>query len=488
MIHFDSRGWRAKIGEDFSEDEIAQLGSALGSVWAAAHPHKRIYVGFDTRKTAEKSAALIAHKLAAYGLQVTLSDAPLPTPALGVAAAHDPASPGAVMVTASGAPWDECGVCLRGSDGGPVRDDFMQALERSITSQPHTGAGTYHRSDLIRSYTDISVREIRAAVSAPAPAAPAPAAPAPAAPAAPATTLNVVVDALFGSAGEAARAVISRLGHNVELIHTGAPHARAPRPRPTESQVDALTARVVERKADVGIAFDGDGDRIGVVDEQGQFVEPHLVEALLLDGLAKAAPDARLAAHGNARMLVLNQACSGILPRKAAELGLSTVSVPVGFRRIYDEIAHAQDAVLMGCEQYGGIIFPWHLMERDAIFAAGLLLQTLAEKNMPLSELVRHEQATLGRTYFRKRDIPCDIDTRERYRNLLPGMNPESYFNVRPSRISHAEGLKIEFPNGSWAMARTSRTQSLIRVRAEALSAEEADYLVDRTVAAIEDM
>ena len=445
MIRFDSRGWRARYDGEFNEENVVRVADAAGAVWGACHPGCIVYVGYDTRRDAAHLAEAVAGTIAGHGLAVRLSSEAVPIPALGWGVAKDTRAVGGVMLTASEASAEYGGICLRKADGGPAKEDFVIAVEQHIGTRSAGARGSFEKIDLAGPFVQAALDYIGKIPSD--------------------RQLKVAVDPLYGSAGEAMRLLLEGLGCQVEMVHG---ERRSDfgglRPSPREPWVEECKDFVVQAGADLGVVFDGDGDRLGVIDEKGEYVLPHVFECLLMEHLVK-----KRSLKGR---VVVNQACSSLVTRQAERLGCPVSSVPVGFKRIYEEFSSGD--VLLGCDHLGGISLPWHLKERDAIFAAGLLCSMMAEAEKPLSALVDEFESLVGKTYFSREDLAFDVGKCEMLRNFLPGVNPTELLEEEPKRISHTEGLKVELSDGSWVMVRPSRTEPVVRIWAEAPNEDKA--------------
>lgn len=456
MIRFDSHGWRAPLDEDFNEESVSRIGEAIGTTWGAARPGGTVYVGYDARRDAERLAGVVAGVIASHGLRVHVSLEPLPTPVLGWNVSQDGSSIGGVMLTASEAPSAYGGICLRGPDGGPAPEDLTLEVERSINALPSRPAAPFEKVDLLGPYVRDAVEHLAARPLARAP--------------------RVVLDPLHGAAGRAARLVLEGIGCEVTSLHEEPrPDFGGLRPSPRLPWVEGCEAEVLRRHADLGVVLDGDGDRLGVIGDAGDWVLPHLVECLVMEYLVRQC--------GRSGVVVVNQACSALVGRQARRLGCAVRTVPVGFRRIYEEFSG--DDVLLGVEHLGGMAFPWHLKERDAVYGAGLLCALLGASEDSLSLRLSRLTEKVGRMYFSRRDLRTDVDRCETLRNLLPGVNPRELYGEGPTWVSHTEGLKVEFEDGSWVMVRISRTEPVVRVWAEATSESKAASLVSSTTVGI---
>lgn len=443
-------GWSARFDDAFTDDNVVRMADALGLVWADAHPGATVYVGFDTRHAAREHARLVAGALASYGLRVRVSDGPCPTPAVAWTCARDEDAVGAVVLTASERSCEYGGIVVRGADGGPVPQGFLDEVEQSVSLAPASERGAFEELDLMEEY----LGSLAAWVDRPAIEA---------------TRPKVVVDAMFGAGtGHLAR-TLSDLGCDVVEIHVepredfGGIH-----PDPRDPWADSCEQAVVAHGADLGLLLDGDADRAAVVDEKGQLLPARVLIPLVLGNLVMS--------HGAHGRVVSTLTCSACIGREATRLGCDTTSVPVGFSRVYREMLEA-DAI-MGVEEYGGICVPAHLRERDGLLVCLLAVEMLARSGKTVSVMAGELESAIGTMSYSRRDLRLDPAATQAFRNVLPGLNPRELAGRTPVEVSHADGLRAQFDDDSWVLIRPSRTSSVVRVYAEAPSAPERDALL----------
>lgn len=443
-------GWSARFDDAFTDDNVVRMADALGLVWADAHPGATVYVGFDTRHAAREHARLVAGALASYGLRVRVSDGPCPTSAVAWTCARDEDAVGAVVLTASERSCEYGGIVVRGADGGPVPQGFLDEVEQSVSLAPASERGAFEELDLMEEY----LGSLAAWVDRPAIEA---------------TRPKVVVDAMFGAGtGHLAR-TLSDLGCDVVEIHVepredfGGIH-----PDPRDPWADSCEQAVVAHGADLGLLLDGDADRAAVVDEKGQLLPARVLIPLVLGNLVMS--------HGAHGRVVSTLTCSACIGREATRLGCDTTSVPVGFSRVYREMLEA-DAI-MGVEEYGGICVPAHLRERDGLLVCLLAVEMLARSGKTVSVMAGELESAIGTMSYSRRDLRLDPAATQAFRNVLPGLNPGELAGRTPVEVSHADGLRAQFDDDSWVLIRPSRTSSVVRVYAEAPSAPERDALL----------
>lgn len=451
MIRFGTDGWRARRDGEFNEENVIRVADAAGTLWAQTAPGAIVYVGYDTRPGAESFARLAARVVAGHGLVVRLSDRYVPTPALSWAIAHDARSCGGLMVTGSHHPEDYLGIKFRTSDGGAGSFEFAAEVEREIDGDPTDARGPIEIKDFATPYLE----DLKGLVDGEAIAR---------------AGLRVVYDPMYGAGRGYLADILRSLGVTVDEIHgVDDEEMRDMRPEPIEPWVDDCEQAVVELGASVGLINDGDADRIGAVDEHGRFVNAHKLFSLILGHLVKH--------RGMSGRVVLGLSSSVLTRRVAHALGCRYAIKPVGFRYIYEEMR--KGGVLMGGEETGGFGIPEHFPERDGLLMALLLCELMAMTGKTLAELVSELEDAFGETSYARRDLRLQNEQIEVLRTMLPGINPKRIAGREPVRVSHMDGLRLEFADESWLLLRPSGTEALVRVYAEAPTVELRDDLLD---------
>lgn len=451
IIRFGSDGWSDRIGEGFTDDSCVRVADAVGKLWESDHPGTTVIVGYDTRHDAERYARLVGQVVASHGLTVKMSETFCPMPALCWAVAHDPDACGGIMLTASNASSEYLGIRLRSSDGSSRSAEDVRTIEALIEPNPTEARGVVESIDVVGPYLAgisslVDADVIRAA------------------------GLTVVHDPMYGASKGVVAQTLGSMGVDVCEIHGdvtddfGGIH-----PDPIEPWVDDCEQAVVAEGACAGFVNDGDGDRVGTVDENGDFVNPHIISALVLGHLVETR-------HAKGRV-VINLAGSAYVRRQAARLGCDVTVTPIGFRRLYIEML--KHDVLISSDSEGGICIPPHLMERDGILVDLLLTELMAASSMTMGELVRDLEGKIGHMDYGRRDVQLDAATIQAFRNMLPGINPAKVAGRVPTGVSHADGLRLQFDDDSWVLMRPSRTENLVRVYAEAPTVEQRDDLLD---------
>lgn len=439
-IKFGTDGWRAKIAEDFTYENLRRVADAIGRVFARDNPGGLIVVGYDTRFEAGAFARAAAEVLAAHGLKVVLSDRYIPTPALCWAIAHDSEAAGGVMLTASHNPASYLGVKVRMADGGASPVAFTERIEAHLRDQPPEARGTYGLVDIANRYLQALYRLVDAEAVRGA-------------------GLRVAVDPLYGAGQGYLAQVLGMLGVEVIEIHGERnPGFSGLHPEPIPPHIDEVRRLVRAERLDAGFVTDGDADRIGAVDEHGGFVNPHRIICLVAQHLAQE--------KGLSGRIVKTLSTSVLVDRLGALLGLEVTTTPVGFKWIYEEMLSGD--VLIGGEESGGIGVPHHVRERDGLLMALLLTEMMAKRGRTLGELVSDLLAMTGPMEYSRVDLTLEPAQMEAFVSGMPGLQPSQIAGVDVLRVLRTDGVKFELADDAWLLLRTSGTEPLVRVYAEA--------------------
>ena len=449
-IHFGTDGWRAIIGADFTYDNLRRVADAAGRVFAGADPGGLVLVGYDTRFEAGAFAAAAAEVLASHGLRVQLSDRYLPTPGLCWSVAHDPEAVGGVMLTASHNPSEYLGFKLRMADGGASPVAFTDQVEAALVDAPPPARGTFETVDLAGPY----ITALTAMVDAETIAAARP---------------RVVVDPLYGAGQGYLADVLRSLGADVTEIHAERnPGFGGLHPEPIPPWTDAARDAVRDGGFEAAFVTDGDADRIGALDATGAFVSPHKIIALIARHLVED--------KGMSGRIVKTLSTSVVVDRLAVRLGLETVATPVGFKWIYEEMVKG-DVLLVG-EESGGIGMPSHVRERDGLLMALLLVEMMAQRKQGLAELVEDLFALTGPMEYGRIDLRLDPDVMSGFVAGMGSLEPTMLAGLEVREIIRVDGVKFLLPDDAWLLLRTSGTEPLVRIYAEASSMGVVDDLL----------
>lgn len=285
--------------------------------------------------------------------------------------------------------------------------------------------------------------------------------------------LHVVIDPMYGAAQGIAAGLLRGIGLQVEEIHAELnPWFGGVSPEPLGGSLGELAERVrgLQESRKIGLAFDGDGDRLGAIDETGTFVTPHQIFALLLQHL--------VARRGLTGTAIKTFSTTTMIDRLAASHGLPLTVTPIGFKYIAEVMR--REPFLIGGEESGGIGVAGHIPERDGIASALLLLECLATEEKPLGVMVRELEAKVGPHCYRRLDLR--LASREDGRELgrrVGSDPPASIDGWRVKEVQTLDGVKLVGTDGGWLLIRPSGTEPVLRLYAEAPTQDQVSRLLD---------
>jgi phosphomannomutase len=410
-------------------------------------------VGFDTRFGSAAVAELAADILAANGWPVLLATGPVPTPLVSFGVVARGAA-GGVVVTASHNPARFNGIKLKAPFGGSISPAFTKAVEALLGRTPPRRATAADRTriqpvDLVPAYVERLRSRVLADHRPPRP-------------------LRIVADALHGASDGLLRALVPAAWGEVRLLHARPdPLFGGLHPEPIPPHLDELSAEVRRTGADLGVAMDGDGDRLGVIAPDGRWITPHAVLALLARHLVQA--------RGWRGEVVKGFAVGVQVDRICERYGLPLHVTPIGFKHIAT-LMESRD-ILIGGEESGGIGFRDHLPERDGLLSALFVLEAVVASGTSLDRLVTSLEAEAGAAVYRRRDYTLPPDLGRRLVARLDQAPPERLGGRAVGRIESLDGRKLWLDGGAWVLVRASGTEPLLRVYIEARTEQEVEEL-----------
>jgi len=455
-IKFGTDGWRAVISDTFTYNNLRLVAQAIADYVRNEGGNGRdpeVVIGFDTRFLSDRYASEIARVMAGNGIVAWLTRADAPTPAISYSVVEKKAAAG-IMVTASHNPPRYNGIKLKASYGGAASPQQARRVEHYLEEAEAQARGPnimdYQRAseqNLIRHFDPVwayyehlgTLVDLDVISSG---------------------ELRVVADAMYGSGRGCIAEMLSRTRCRVHEIRGEMnPGFGGIHPEPIARYLNALVAAIAANHADVGLATDGDADRIGAMDAQGNFVDPHHIFALALRYLVEK--------RGWKGMVVKTVSTTLMVDRLAAKYGLPLKETPVGFNYIADLML--QDDVLIGGEESGGMGIRGHIPEGDGILMGLLLLEIMADAGAPLHELVADIQREAGPTCYARTDLRLrhPVVKREMVARLTDNA-PSSIGGVSIREVNTLDGVKYRLEDESWLLIRPSGTEPVLRVYAEA--------------------
>jgi phosphomannomutase/CTP:molybdopterin cytidylyltransferase MocA len=461
QVSFGTGGWRAIIGEGFTLHNVRRLSQALANEITRRGDEKRgVLIGYDRRFLSNRAGEAAAEVFAGNNIPVTLLSEDAPTPLITYATAVQKAAYG-LAFTASHNPPDWNGLKVFRSDGSLLLDDETAqiqaetnrlALEEVIKIDLDIAmdSGIVRRSDFTNDYVDaveslIDLDVIRRA------------------------GLKVIVDPMYGVGQLTLGTILTEARCRVTFIHERHnPLFGGRSPAPNLEALRLLATHVVEDHYDLGLATDGDADRIAIVDERGEYITINDILLLVYWYMREI--------RGERGGVVRNIATTHLLDRLATHYGEQCFEVPVGFKHIASAmVAHN---ALLGGESSGGLTIRGHILGKDGIFASALIVEMLARTREKISQLRQHVYAITGRLYSLEESIPSTPEMRVAVPRRLAQTPPDHLGGYSVVRVSQADGTKFYLGNDNWALVRFSGTEPILRLFVEAESPDKAAALI----------
>ena len=445
-IKFGTDGWRGIIADDYTFENLKIVSQAVADYMGSG---KNIAVGFDTRFMSGVFAKLCAEVLRNNGLKVILSDRPLPTPALSFAVSRKKQDLG-VMITASHNPAEYNGFKIKVSSGGAAGPEVTSAVEALLGKNPVKADSDSTRGNIktenlvsdyvkfIRSYIDFKKIKNK--------------------------KFKVLVDSMYGSGDSFIAEVLKGSSIKLEFLrNTINPSFGGSRPEPVEGNLEELKKRVKAGKFDLGIALDGDADRIAAVAKGGVFIHPQKILGLLALHLNQD--------KGLSGGIVKTIAGTTMIDKISSYLKVKLYETPVGFKYI-SNLMEKED-IVAGGEEAGGMGVKGYIPERDGTVAGLLLLEMMVYRNKSIGEILDETEKQFGRYYYLRDDLHLAKRVEPKKEDL-----PIQLLGKKVVSVKDYDGIKLICEDESWLMFRASGTEALMRLYSEAKSLKRSAELL----------
>jgi phosphomannomutase len=455
-IAFGTDGWRGVIADDCTFAEIRRIASAVARWYVAGDGHgdrSRIVVGHDTRFLSPEFARAAAEVFARAGIDVVLTDRPIPTPAVSYHVRRLGLR-GGVAITASHNPGEYNGFKIKAHFGGsaPPRDYAAVAAEAD-RPLPAARTATVQAVDLWSGYRErlgelVDLAGIRSA------------------------RLSVLADAMHGAAGPLVADLAGGGTLRVAPFRTERdPLFGGVHPEPIGANLAASAERVRSEGHDLAVAQDGDADRLGVLDARGRFVSPHQILGLLLLHAFRG--------RGLSGGIAKTFSTSFQIDRIARSLGVPLIETGIGFKHVAELMNRGE--VVAGGEESGGYAFAFHLPERDGVLSALLLLEALARSGRTLDAALEALASEFGRFEYGRRDVHIPVETVLRYVAEARAHPPASVAGQAVTAVEDRDGVKYRFGERGWLLQRLSGTEPMIRLYCEHEDGRAMEQILDET-------
>ena len=462
MIKFGTGGWRAIIADQFTKENIRLLTAGLCALMEKeGHGGATVCLGYDRRFLSKESMYWAAEVLAGYGFRPYVINRSAPTPlimftvkqmglpyGMAITASHNPAIYNGIKVFTAGG-RDASQSVTRKIEAECEKIDPKQI--RSIPYADALAAGQIREGYPFNAYIDsvlqmIDTERIKTA------------------------GLRIVIDPMYGVGLSSLRTVLLTCRCDVDVLHEQHDTLFGGRmPAPSADALKLLSNYVVDNRCHIGIAMDGDADRLGVIDECGQYLHANTLLVLLYYYFLK---------YRNLRgPCVRNNSTTHLLDRVAADFGQQCYEVPVGFKHISAKMAET-DAIIGG-ESSGGMAVRGHIPGKDGIYAAALLVEMLAVTGKTISQLYREIAEKYGALFYEEAACKIAPERKAILQNRIFTERQIPDFGERIGEIDWTDGCKVRFPDGSWVICRFSGTEPLLRIAAEGNTPAQAKGYMD---------
>ncbi len=449
-IKFGTDGWRAVISDTFTFKNVMACSQAMAE-WIKKdleqiNGKKLVCVGFDTRFMSGDFAQLVSRVLCANGIEIILSDSPLPTPALSYAVPSFKGVAG-IMITASHNPYKFNGIKIKTSLGGGASRDITDKVEaylfktevKIVDFEAAKNDGTIQIHNLKTAYLKfmknyIDFKKIKNA------------------------KFKVIMDAMHGSGNGLIGDILKGTKIRLSLMRSEInPYFDGKKPEPIAEMLEDIMGRVKKEKFDLGLVLDGDADRIGAVAAGGEFLHPQKILGLLILHLVRN--------RGRCGGVVKTICGTTLIDKIAKKLNLKLYETPVGFKYISDLMI--SERIIAGGEEAGGLGFQDYIPERDGTLAGLLLLEMMVYQKKNIKKIIEDMEKEFGRYYYLRADV-----------KLTPGVSVDfnkiktidNLLGKKVVGLKDFDGVKLICEDESWLMFRPSGTEPLVRAYAESKS------------------
>ena len=463
QIKFGTDGWRAIIAEDFTFANARLVANAIARyVIRSEDARKGVIIGYDHRFASDIVAAAVADVITASGTPVWLTDKPCPTPAVSLLVRQRHAA-GGIVITASHNPYRWNGIKYKASYGSSALPSIVAQIEQELDVATHRATAPLpprknllHTLDPRTPYLDaleklVDWDRLRKA------------------------NFRFVSDPMHGSSAGLLRELFTRNNiHCDEIRGTRDPLFGGGHPEPIEPHVQPLRDAVLGGKYDAGFCADGDGDRIGAIDRDGSFLNPHQLFALLVWHLAGT----RNLPGDIAKTFSVTK----LIDKIAARFGRTLHEVPIGFKYICELMLERN--ILAGGEESGGFGTSLYLPERDATVSALFLAELMAWHGKTLGQLLAALHSEFGEYHYGRVDLDVQPEQKQK---AIAYFSDSSFTHILEwpvTRRENMDGIKVYLGDVGWVMVRASGTETLLRVYSETSRRE----TTNRVLAAVIDL
>ena len=461
MIRFGTGGWRAIIADGFTKENIRLLTAGLCALMEKeGHGGATVCMGYDRRFLSKEAMFWAAEVLAGYGFRPFIINRSVPTPmimftvrqmdlpyGLAITASHNPAIYNGIKVFTRGGKDADKSVTAR------IEEEIRRIRPEDVKSIPYDRAkemGLIREGYPFNAYIDsvLSMVDVEAVKKA---------------------GLRIAIDPMYGVGLNSLRTVLMTCRCDVDVIHDQHDTLFGGKmPAPSEKTLKYLAGYVLENRCDIGIATDGDADRLGVIDENGNYIDANTLLVLLYYYF--------LNYRGWKGPCVRNNSTTHLLDRVAEAAGQQCHGVSVGFKYVSAKMLET-DAIIGG-ESSGGMAVKGHILGKDGIYAAALLVEMLAVTGKTVGQLYREIVQKYGMLYYAEESLSMTREKKQSLQEMVFEGKQLPSFQEAVRSVSYEDGCKVTFTDGSWVICRFSGTEPVLRIAAEGNTRHQAGNLI----------
>jgi phosphoglucomutase len=448
IIKFGTSGWRAIIAEEFTVANVRKAVTGIARYVASKNASgARVIVGRDPRYMGERFVAIAAEVLGFFGVQPLVIAEPAPTPAISYEVIRAKAD-GAINFTASHNPPEYSGIKFSTPDGAPALPEATSAIEALIAGNGDISGGPAKAAPqsidpkpayLARLKEIVDLELIRV------------------------SGLKVVFDPLWGAARGYSDELLREAGIPVSTVHDVRDvlfggHA----PEPEDHLLNEMRQQMKATGARIGIATDGDADRFGIVDEDGAFIQPNYIIAVLFDYLVES--------RGWKNGVAKSVSTTNMINALAEHHNVPLYETPVGFKYIGDLIK--QDKIAIGGEESAGLSIRHHVPEKDGVLAGLLCCEAVARRKTSIGAQIKDLFGKVGSFYARRENFSLTPEVKAKFTSKMKS-DPAELSGLKVKQLVRSDGLKVVLEDGSWVCYRVSGTEPVVRIYSEAKSEQD---------------
>ncbi|MFB6469891.1 MAG: phosphoglucomutase/phosphomannomutase family protein [Vulcanisaeta sp. AZ3] len=458
-FHFGTDGVRGVIDEEFTEYLVATLAESTFRYWSRKYGLSKVLVGFDARRKSQDFARITANVALNHGLDVVMVNNPTPTPVVAWYG-HNLGFDLMVQITASHNPPIYNGFKVISKVGAPAQEEDTDQIEKLYQEEWQNIARSVKSLELRPVSTiDPAPEYIEHVISN-------------------VTSMfklrrkfKVLIDPIYATSIGYTSKILREFGMDVTEIHNNYDSSFGGRdPNPEPQNIPELIQEVTSGKYEVGISHDGDSDRIALVDQRHGYLGANDIIPIVVERLASASMIKR--------GVVRTVSTTHILDNIATKYGFKVIEVPVGVKYVARAILEGQAD--MGGEESGGLVYSWHIPDKDGIYTASLIM-AMASEYGDLTDLINHVRSMYGKAYFKRIDLDMKDSKKFVNNNKDTLLTKLSSLGPDPRPIT-TDGVKVVFNDGSWVLIRGSGTEPKLRIYSEALSMSRVEELIGKTI------